>query len=253
MVYIIYDNSFEGLLTAIFEIYDRKIIQPYICKPEFEIPGLFSQKISVLADDAKTERVWNKLVAIIGKEKTNTLWKAWLSELPESENNIYEVIKYLLRTQVDVLSDFSNEYILKHQQTLKMIGREKHRMEAFVRFELTKDDIFYATIEPDFNVVPLIIRHFESRYADQKWLIYDTKRDYGIYYDLKTTEFVDFQPETNLKTKDKSILNEKEELYQVLWQDYFTSTNIKARKNTKLHLRHVPKRYWKYLTEKKVS
>ncbi|RZK75384.1 MAG: DUF4130 domain-containing protein, partial [Pedobacter sp.] len=23
-----------------------------------------------------------------------------------------------------------------------------------------------------------------------------------------------------------------------------------SRKNTKLHVRHVPKRYWKYLTEK---
>ena len=36
------------------------------------------------------------------------------------------------------------------------------------------------------------------------------------------------------------------------WLDknYFKSTNIVARKNTKLHTQHVPKRYWKYLTEK---
>ena len=32
--------------------------------------------------------------------------------------------------------------------------------------------------------------------------------------------------------------------------EYFKSTNIKSRKNMKLHLQHVPKRYWKYLTEK---
>jgi hypothetical protein len=29
-------------------------------------------------------------------------------------------------------------------------------------------------------------------------------------------------------------------------------TNIKERKNDKLHVQHVPKRYWKYLTEKKM-
>jgi len=169
--------------------------------------------------------------------------------LPDIENLIYRVVKYILSTQTDVLSDYTNADILKLHQTLKMIGREKHRMEAFVRFELTKDAIYYATIEPDFNVLPLIIKHFESRYADQKWLIYDTKRDYGIYYDLNSTEFVDFPEEKNALSPES--LDEKENNYQVLWQDYFSSTNIKARKNTKLHLRHVPKRYWKYLTEKK--
>ncbi|RZL34744.1 MAG: DUF4130 domain-containing protein, partial [Pedobacter sp.] len=47
-------------------------------------------------------------------------------------------------------------------------------------------------------------------------------------------------------------LNEKEELYTHLWKDYFKSTNIESRKNTKLHVQHVPKRYWKYLTEKQI-
>ena len=249
MTYLVYDSTFEGLLSAIFEIYDRKIVQAYICKPELEIPDLFSSKIQVAQSEEKSERVWKKIISIIGKEKAKNIWKVWLSELPDIENLVYRVVKYILFSQADVLSDYTNADILKLHQTLKMIGREKHRMEAFVRFELTKDAIYYATIEPDFNVLPLIIKHFESRYADQKWLIYDTKRDYGIYYDLNSTEFVDFPEEKNALSPES--LDEKENNYQVLWQDYFSSTNIKARKNTKLHLRHVPKRYWKYLTEKK--
>ncbi|MBC7389204.1 MAG: TIGR03915 family putative DNA repair protein [Opitutaceae bacterium] len=249
MTYLVYDATFEGLLSAIFEIYDRKIEQAFICKPEFETPDLFSSKIQVFQNEEKSDRVWKKIILIIGSDKAKNIWKVWLSELPDIENLIFRVIKYILASQADVLSDFTNADILKLQQTLKMIGREKHRMEAFVRFELTKDAIYYATIEPDFNVLPLIIKHFESRYADQKWLIYDTKRDYGIYYDLNSTEFVDFPEEKDALKPDS--LDEKENNYQVLWQDYFSSTNIKARKNTKLHLRHIPKRYWKYLTEKK--
>lgn len=31
---------------------------------------------------------------------------------------------------------------------------------------------------------------------------------------------------------------------------HFKSTNITERKNTKLHVQHIPKRYWRYLTEK---
>jgi probable DNA metabolism protein len=47
-----------------------------------------------------------------------------------------------------------------------------------------------------------------------------------------------------------AAFEEDEEIYQHLWKNYFHSVNIPARKNTKLHLRHIPKRYWKHLTEK---
>ncbi|MNL65412.1 hypothetical protein D3C87_1897410 [compost metagenome] len=46
------------------------------------------------------------------------------------------------------------------------------------------------------------------------------------------------------------LLDPGEQMYTLLWQDYFKSTNILARKNMRLHVRHVPRRYWKYLSEK---
>ena len=57
---------------------------------------------------------------------------------------------------------------------------------------------------------------------------------------------------TDLKDNEciKSICDDKEELYQKLWQQYFSSVNIAARKNMKLHIQHMPKRYWKHLVEK---
>lgn len=47
------------------------------------------------------------------------------------------------------------ERVLKVAQTAKKVGRKKHRMEAFVRFQLTKDNIYFVNIEPNFNVLPL--------------------------------------------------------------------------------------------------
>ena len=46
------------------------------------------------------------------------------------------------------------------------------------------------------------------------------------------------------------MFDEDELVFQTLWRDYFKSTNIKSRKNMRLHIQHVPKRYWKYLSEK---
>ena len=114
--------------------------------------------------------------------------------------------------------------------------------------------MFYASIEPDFNVLPLISKHFKNRYADQQWIIYDLKRKYGLYYDLDTVAEItlDFADEIDCKTPQAIVMDEKEELYRVLWKDYFKSANIVSRKNTRLHVKHVPKRYWKYLTEKQL-
>ena len=159
----------------------------------------------------------------------------------------------MLANKNSVENDYSHPDVLLVQQTYKKVHREKHRMEAFVRFQCTKDKLYYSIIQPDFNVLPLIKNHFEKRYADQRWLIYDSQRKYGLYYDLEKVEevFINFGADLNNTASLKEIFDEKEEIYQTLWKQYFQSVNIKARKNMKLHIQHMPKRYWKYLVEKK--
>ncbi|MEM9300424.1 MAG: TIGR03915 family putative DNA repair protein, partial [Bacteroidota bacterium] len=105
---------------------------------------------------------------------------------------------------------------------------------------------------PDFNVIPFIGDHFKKRYADQQWLIYDTQRDYGLYYDLETMQLIKLSNSdwAGRKQIKPSVLKEGEQEFKQLWSQYFKSTSIKERKNMKLHLQHVPRRYWRYLPEK---
>jgi probable DNA metabolism protein len=100
--------------------------------------------------------------------------------------------------------------------------------------------------------LPLIVRHFKSRYADQRWLIYDLQRQYGIYYNLEevTEVTLSFTEENRPGNIAAENLDADETIYQQLWQQYFKSVNIAARKNTRLHIQHMPKRYWKHLVEK---
>ena len=83
-------------------------------------------------------------------------------------------------------------------------------------------------------------------------MIFDLKRNYGIYYDLNQVSTLEIVKE-NIRNQPALLEVEwdsTEMEYQKLWKNYFKSTNIKSRKNTKLHMQHVPKRYWRYLTEK---
>jgi probable DNA metabolism protein len=113
--------------------------------------------------------------------------------------------------------------------------------------------LYYAIIQPDYNVLPLISNHFKDRYADQRWLIYDGLRKYGLYYDEHAVSEVqiNFTADLNNAQDKNTLYDENEILYQQLWKQYFNSVNIKARKNMKLHIQHMPKRYWRYLVEKR--
>jgi len=246
---VLYDGTFEGFLTAVFEVYEYKIIQPQIKTGDVADGSLFGDMHVVQTNGEKAKRVLTKLEQKISKTAMSQLYKSFLSELNGIENVLLRYVQYVIAGKHGVENDYGHPDVLMVQQTSKKVHREKHRMEAFVRFQLTKDELYYAIVQPDYNVLPLIATHFKERYADQRWLIYDGRRKYGLYYDLKEVSEVtiDFNESGN---ETSNVYDDKEGLYQELWRQYFDSVNIKARKNTKLHIQHVPRRYWKYLIEK---
>jgi probable DNA metabolism protein len=254
MISYVYDGSLEGLLSAVFEWFERRPGTVLLQQSKVHQPDAFQQDFIVLSDRKKADRVWSALQNKLNKGWIRRIYCAYLSEVPEAHVHLFELICYLFQNEAGAENNFGNEHVLEVSQMAKKVEREKHRMEAFIRFQETKDGIFYCAIDPDFNVLPLISNHFKNRYADQVWIIYDLKRKYGLFYDLQTVEEIEMQVSADtIQSKAKpGILSDKEALYAILWKDYFNSTNIPARKNTKLHVQHVPRRYWKYLTEKQL-
>ncbi|TSD66605.1 DUF4130 domain-containing protein [Inquilinus sp. KBS0705] len=248
---LIYDGTFEGLLTAVYEVYERKLEHVIIEKCDWVSTALFEDVLQITTDEARAARVLKGLRQKISATGVQRLYAAHLAEIKAEENNLMGYIRYAFDAPHNIEEDYGNRYVMRVSDVVRMVRREKHRMEAFVRFQKLKDETFYATVQPDFNVLPLLIRHFKSRYADQKWIIYDIKRNYGLFYDLHDTQYITLDFSTMNKAGDViAAFNEDEGIYQSLWKNYFQSVNIPSRKNTRLHVRHIPKRYWKHLTEK---
>ena len=260
---VLYEPSFEGWLSAVFYVYTNKLQDDaslQLIAHDCYIPSLIAQATSVATDADNAERVLIKLHKLLGRSgMRNILW-GFLSEKAHIGTTLFQVIKYAIDyPSRHIMQDLGNLNVLDLVQTVKSVGREKHRMEAFVRFEHTTDDIYFARVEPDFNVLPLIGEHFRQRYQDQHWAIYDVARGYGLYYDKsKSTPSrpADLQTITDLDgavlRNPASIHSEDEQRYQKFWQGYFTNVNIKERKNSRLHKQYLPQRYWKYLSEKQV-
>lgn len=255
MLYLIYDGSFGGFLTAVFESYALKQTDIRIVKDTGCLPPLFTKKQTIAFDEEKSKRVYNKLKAIIKHKGMGRLWAALLYESNDVECTLLSVIRYILQTNRDVLTDFSHAGVLALNDILKKVGREKHRMLGFVRFQQAKDGIYYALIEPDYNVLPLMAPHFRRRYADQQWLIFDVKRNYGIFYNEKQVVEVSPVEEKNkgVPSLPTIVISDDEKNFSSLWQSYYKHATIENRQNKKLFLQFIPKRYWKYLTERQMN
>lgn len=247
MTVLVFDGSWHGLLCCIFDVFEYKLKAISISTPAHKQVDAFSSERVVYTDPEHAIRVYKGLASKISAKALGDLYACFLSELPEAPSLIVRYARAVFSTGLSE-NAFGNADVLKVTQLAKMVSRERHRMKAFIRFQLTSDNIYFAGIEPDFNVIPLIAGHFKRRYADQEWIIYDKKRKYGIYYDLEKVEEVQFTFTDRKAAPD--IFAESEILYQNMWKDYFKHVSIDSRKNTALHLRHVPKRYWKHLVEK---
>lgn len=251
MITLVYDGSFEGLLSCIFEVYEYKLEDVSIVEEKHFQETLLGESRLVVTDEERAGRVWTGMKKKLSQTGIRQFQHSFLSEQKDIGNTLLAYARYVFSSKGFVDADMSHPAVLEVVNWAKKVYREKHRMEAFVRFQLTADNIYYAVVEPDFNVLPIIRKHFRDRYADQQWIIHDTRRKYAIYYDLHEVNTVTIDFCEDLQNGNPHVFHEEEPLYQKLWQQYFKSVNIAARKNTKLHIQHMPRRYWRYLVEKK--
>ena len=252
MVIFFYDKTFEGLLTAVFDAYNRKTFPQRLMKTG-ETPPLFTDEVyTVWTQKTSTERVWKALERKLKKEACNMLMRVWLSELPGSDELLLRYIRKTFDTKHDISLNFGDADVLEVGKIARKVGHEALYLKQFVRFQKAADDLFFAPVRPIYNALPLTIDHFTDRFADQPWVIYDLRRRYGYYYDLQTAREITFTDDDRLLggRLDESLMAEDEQLFQDLWRGYFKAMSIKERINLRKQRQDMPVRFWQYLTEK---
>ncbi|MFV0329445.1 MAG: TIGR03915 family putative DNA repair protein [Dysgonomonas sp.] len=252
MLVFFYDKTFEGLLTAVFDAYSRKTFPDRLLGIGEIAPMFMTEEYTVTTAEDKSARVWKSLENKMSKLARNMLTYIWLSESEGSDELLFRYIKKTFDSKVSIETNFADTDVLEVHQLAKKVSHEKHYIIQFVRFQKAADDIFFAPISPQYNALPLAIEHFKDRFSDQKWVIYDIKRKYGYYYDLDTMVEMTLDNDEHLLSGklDEKLMADDEKLFQELWKGYFKSMTIKERINLKLQRQHMPRRFWKYLTEK---
>lgn len=249
MICYIYDNSFEGLLTAIYDSY-YKGPKPDVIIPMRDFQDNFIyENIIITTELEKSRKVYTSIKSKISDTALENVYNAYLSEIPDISTNIYKYLVFGWKVGKAIDLYLTDSRVLVIHKAVQKVQFENHRLSGLVRFKKIKGNIFYSSIEPDHNVLALLAPHFAERLMDQKWIIHDLKRSLAAVYDTKKWILQTLYS----KTKDPfntTMIKETDMDFENLWKLYFKHISIESKRNIKLQKQHMPARYWPHLTEK---
>lgn len=251
MIIYIYDGSFEGLLTSIYEAYYRKP-RPHKILAQYEYEQNFlNTEVFITTDNDKAHRVSNSIRSKISDKTLEYVYYAFLSELCGISDDIYRYIQQGFKTGSTINNYLTEISVMNvHKATQKVTG-ENHRYAGLIRFKRLKGDIYYSSIEPDHNVLTLLSEHFKERLSDQKWVIHDIKRNLASIYDKRNWYIETIYGVSTRDTVNPFLIKDEDSDFEGLWKLYFKHITIETKRNIKLQKQHMPARYWYHLTEKK--
>lgn len=126
------------------------------------------------------------------------------------------------------------------------VERERHKFLGLLRFKRLKGDIYYASYAPTYDISMMLADHFSERLNDQYFIIHDVKRQKAIFYNKRSWIIGD------LAEVDEHF-HQEELAFQSFWKKYHKHIAIEERKNLRLQMQFMPKKYWHYLIEMQSS
>jgi DNA polymerase len=153
---------------------------------------------------------------------------------------LYELLVRIRHTP-GLLDDRADPLVNRLEGMERSIGRDVHKMRAFVRFREVKDDEgerFVAWFEPEHHIVRSNADFFARRFANMRWSILTP--DLCAHWDGAE---LDFTPgATRADAPDDDAL-------EATWRTYYASTFNPARLKVRAMTKEMPKKYWRNLPE----
>lgn len=240
----VYDGTFEGLLSAIFYAYSYKYECRIVRENNYEM-NFMNQVTTIHTEIDKSKRVYNSILNKLSNTVLENVYMTYLSDFKDSDTLILKYLKLCYKYGININLAKNNDVIIKIDSYVKKVLKEVDKFIGFVRFKEIGTLSYYAAIEPDHNILPLLVDHFQNRFSDQNYIIHDLKREKAIAYNKEYSVITDLKRDYFYKFKTTS----KEKEYDNLWKVFYKATDIEERKNLKLQAQFMPTRYWKHLNE----
>lgn len=238
---VLYDGSFEGFLTLVYEVYYTKLMPTSIIKTEPQ-ELLFEPLHVVFTDKQKAKKVLLGVQKKFSHENCKRIFHIFLCDTVSFEMDLLKFIVLGFKEH-KALDNITIPSIFKLIMMEKELLHLAHKMYGFTRFQELEDDSLYARIETKFNILPFLGEHFSKRLGNHLFIIHDIKRSLAFIKDTTTMSIKDI---ASFETPNYS---ENEAYVLSLWKTFFKHVAIENRENKKLQKSHVPLLYRTYMSE----
>ena len=238
---LVYDGTFEGFLSLVYEVYYKKLkpIKIYKTLPNEMI---FEEILEINTSKDNAIKVLTAIKTKFPKELIQRILNIFMCDSKEFEMALLEYIIIGFK-DFKQLYNINNSCVFYLNSLEKELFRLVHKMYAFIRFEELEDGTLYGKIESKFNVVYFLGKHFLKRFNNQNFIIHDLDRKLAF---VKIDEEFSIQ---EVAYFDEPIFSSNEEKFQKLWKSFFKGVTIKERINLKLQQNLVPLVYRTYMSE----
>ena len=237
----LYDGSFEGFLSCVFEAYDQK--EAPVCFSTYADPRItLWPERAVETDREKARRVYQSLSRRISPEAQRMVREGFLTCLEERECHLLTFIRLGYKLGPAIVANLTDDRVAVLCKALQHLGGEVHLLKGFVRFS-DQGGFLVGEIEPKNRVLPLLQPHFCARYSGENLLLYDRTHREALFYQRQQWAIVP------LESFQMEPPDAEEAGYRKLWRQFYDTVAIEGRENPKCRMTHMPKRYWNTMTE----
>lgn len=239
----LYDGSFYGLLSVVFEAYSRHVV-PIGIETEENVQQTFGCDYEYVPTNAENaRRVEKSVMDKISQHSLRNIYYAHLSNAPDKGLMIFNYIRAGYKFGPRLNNHLTLNCVDAVIAAARSVSNEAHLFKEFIRFAELEGGVYYSAIEPKSNVLPLIEEHFVYRYSSMPFLIHDKTHNLCLVYNGVSSTIHE------AGSLPKLEFSENESEYRRLWKCFFNEVEIKERHNEKCQNTHLPKWFRKNMVE----
>lgn len=245
------EDTIDGMLTALYDgfVLKKQLPSPYtdcisICIGDNHSYDLFSEWHEITTDKRKASLTASTIYNQLGNDVYSAVFRSLCHFDAERGTIVMGFLARAFKTGPHILDHLSDPYVMRIMELSRKCANESHLFHGFVRF-MQLPDTLYSRIEPKCNVLPLISPHFNDRFPNENWIIYDAVHQLGSIHKAGDTWFLLSDPSLDIDLSEF----EADDQYRTLWRVFFQTIAIKERENAKCQNTLIPKWYRKNMDE----
>jgi probable DNA metabolism protein len=236
----IYDGTFYGLLTCVYEHYYFKK-STGLCEEKNYQYSMVNDFKAIETSEVKAKKVYDAFKNKVSKRALEYIYYAWLSNDTEKGSKILSFIEYGFSYKKDITKHFEHKAVYPIGVLYRKVAQEVHSLLGLLRFS-DMEGVLVAIYKPDHDVTELLAPHFSDRLRQERFIIFDEGRRKGA---------VSVMGRWMISNMDgfELVAGTVECEIRLYWKEYFESVAIKERKNLDIQYQKVPVRYRKNIIE----